>query len=110
MQDITNLLRAIAMVSLFAASSAVAAGDPEAGAQLNAQCQGCHGIIGFKAAYPTVYSVPKIGGQNYDYLVLALKAYRDGERTNETMHAIASNLSDQDIDDLAAYYSGDQKN
>ncbi|HAT52221.1 MAG TPA: cytochrome c4, partial [Betaproteobacteria bacterium] len=47
--------------------------------------------------------------QSYDYLVVALKAYRDGDRTNETMHAIASSLSDQDIDDLAAYYSGDQK-
>ena len=77
--------------------------------RLNAQCQGCHGIDGFKTAFPTVYSVPKIGGQSYDYLVVALKAYRDGDRTNETMHAIASSLSDQDIDDLAAYYSGDQK-
>ncbi len=110
MQNITNLLRSLALVTLFAASSTFAAGDPAAGAQLNAQCQGCHGITGFKTAFPTVYSVPKIGGQNYDYLVVALKAYRDGGRTNETMHAIASNLSDQDIDDLAAYYSGDQKN
>ena len=107
MQNITNLLRVVGFVALAAASTTVAAGDPEAGAQLNAQCQGCHGITGFKTAFPTVYSVPKIGGQNYDYLVIALKAYRDGDRTNETMHAIASNLSDQDINDLAAYYSGD---
>lgn len=107
MQNITNLLRVVGCVALSAASTTFAAGDPEAGAQLNAQCQGCHGITGFKTAFPTVYSVPKIGGQNYDYLVIALKAYRDGDRTNETMHAIASNLSDQDINDLAAYYSGD---
>tara|TARA_E500000331_G_scaffold305957_2_gene309954 strand:- start:16148 stop:16471 length:324 start_codon:yes stop_codon:yes gene_type:complete len=106
-QNITNLLRVVGFVALSAASTTFAAGDPEAGAQLNAQCQGCHGITGFKTAFPTVYSVPKIGGQNYDYLVIALKAYRDGDRTNETMHAIASNLSDQDINDLAAYYSGD---
>ena len=109
MQNITNLLRIAAVLAIFVASPTFAAGDAAAGAQLNAQCQGCHGIVGFKTAFPTVYSVPKIGGQSYDYLVVALKAYRDGDRTNETMHAIASSLSDQDIDDLAAYYSGDQK-
>ncbi|MDA0236995.1 MAG: cytochrome c [Proteobacteria bacterium] len=90
---------------LLATPSAFAAGDPEAGAQINAQCQGCHGIADFRVAYPKVYSVPKIGGQNYDYIVVALKAYRDGDRTNGTMHAITSNLTDQDINDLAAYYS-----
>ncbi len=105
MQNITSFLRTSLLMIVLAVPSAFAAGDPEAGAQINAQCQGCHGIIDFKAAYPKVYSVPKIGGQNYDYIVLALKAYRDGDRTNETMHAIASSLSDQDIDDLAAYYS-----
>jgi len=90
---------------LFVAPSAFAAGDPEAGRQINAQCQGCHGIVDFKTAFPKVYSVPKIGGQSYDYIVVALKAYRDGDRANKTMQAIASNLSDQDINDLAAYYS-----
>ena len=106
MNRLVSIFAAIVMIST---SHGVFAGDPAAGAQLNAQCQGCHGIVGFKTAFPTVYSVPKIGGQSYDYLVVALKAYRDGDRTNETMHAIASSLSDQDIDDLAAYYSGDQK-
>lgn len=105
MQNITDFFRTSLLIILLAAPSAFAAGDPEAGRQINAQCQGCHGIVDFKAAFPKVYSVPKIGGQSYDYIVVALKAYRDGDRTNETMHAIASNLSDQDINDLAAYYS-----
>jgi len=46
-----------------------------------------------------------LGGQSAAYLAAALKAYRSGDRNNETMHAIAAGLSDQDIEDLAAYYS-----
>ena len=105
MKYTTKMIASGIALALSLALPALGAGDPATGAQLNAQCQGCHGIVGFKAAYPKVYSVPKIGGQNYDYLVIALKAYRDGERANETMRAIASNLSDQDINDLAAYYA-----
>ena len=94
----------------FAVSSPVLAqGDAEAGEQKNAMCQGCHGIEGFRTAYPTVYSVPMLGGQSADYLVAALKAYRSGDRNNETMHAIAVDLSDEDIADLAAYYSSGAK-
>ena len=100
MQNITDFFRTSLLIILLAVPSAFAAGDPEA-----AQCQGCHGIVDFKTAFPKVYSVPKIGGQSYDYIVVALKAYRDGDRANKTMQAIASNLSDQDINDLAAYYS-----
>ena len=77
-----------------------------AGKQKNAMCQGCHGIEGFRMAYPEVYSVPMLGGQSAAYIVAALKAYRDGGRSNETMKAIAAGLSDEDMSDLAAYYSG----
>ena len=80
-------------------------GDPDAGGIKNAMCQGCHGIPGFRTAYPTVYTVPKIGGQSALYLSNALKAYRSGTRTHPGMMAIAASLSDQDIADLAAYYS-----
>ncbi|NJM33230.1 MAG: cytochrome c, partial [Limnobacter sp.] len=66
---------------------------------------GCHGIPGYKASFPQVYSVPKIGGQNAAYLEAALKAYRKGDRLHPTMQGIAASLSDQDIADLAAYYA-----
>ena len=45
MQNITNLLRTAALLAIFVASPTFAAGDAAAGAQLNAQCQGCHGIV-----------------------------------------------------------------
>lgn len=82
------------------------AGDVAAGkAKAAAICSGCHGVPGTKAAYPTVYQVPKIGGQNAGYLMAALKAYRTGERYNETMKGLANALSEKDIADVAAYYS-----
>lgn len=98
----------LAMLVL-ASSPLRAAGDAAAGAEKNAMCQGCHGIEGFRIAYPKVYSVPKIGGQSAAYIVAALKAYKAGDRNFPTMQAIASGLSDQDMEDLAAYYSGGGK-
>jgi len=67
-------------------------------------CRGCHGIDGWRTAYPEVYSVPKIGGQHQVYIVKALQAYKSGERSHPSMKAIAATLSDQDMADLAAYY------
>jgi cytochrome c553 len=72
-------------------------------------CIGCHGIAGYKTAYPQVYHVPKLGGQNPAYLVNALKAYRTGERNHPTMRGIAASLSDKDMEELAAYYGGNGK-
>jgi cytochrome c553 len=69
-------------------------------------CDGCHGIPGFRTAYPEVYSVPKLGGQSAGYLVKALRDYRSGIRTHPSMNSVAASLSDQDIADLAAYYAG----
>ena len=92
MQNITNLLRTMAFSALFVASSTFTAEDPAAGAQLNAQYHGCHGIAGFKTAFPTIYSVPKVRGHTYDYLMVALNTYRDGARNNETCDALASRL------------------
>ncbi|HET6591835.1 MAG TPA: cytochrome c [Xanthomonadales bacterium] len=80
------------------------AGDAEAGKIKAYTCTGCHGIPGYNTVYPT-YKVPKIGGQNYEYLALALKAYRAGERHHSTMELQASSLSDQDIEDIAAYFA-----
>jgi len=70
-------------------------------------CAGCHGISGYRTAFPQVYSVPKLGGQHAAYIVKALQAYKSGERRNPTMKAIAADLSDKDMDDLAAYYATD---
>ncbi|HEX4883769.1 MAG TPA: cytochrome c [Casimicrobiaceae bacterium] len=91
-----------------AAGSALAqapAGDAARGAEKVQMCQGCHGIEGWRTAFPEVYSVPRIAGQHPQYFVNALKAYRSGERSHPSMRGIAANLSDQDMADLAAYYA-----
>ena len=72
-------------------------------------CIGCHGIDGYRTAFPEVYKVPLIAGQNPGYLVNALKAYRSGERAHPTMKAISASLSDDDMADLAAYYGNRKK-
>ena len=82
-----------------------AEGDPERGRQLSYTCYGCHGIPSYKNVYPT-YSVPKLQGQFADYLVIALQAYRAGERSHATMHSQAATLSDQDMQDIAAFLAG----
>ena len=82
-----------------------AAGDPKAGQLKTSMCAGCHGIPGWRTAYPSVYSVPKLGGQHADYIVAALKAYKTGERDHPSMKGIAGSLSEQDMEDLAAYYA-----
>ncbi|HTS23888.1 MAG TPA: cytochrome c [Casimicrobiaceae bacterium] len=91
---------------LLAAAQNAPKGDPSAGALKNRMCTGCHGIDGWRTAYPEVYSVPKIGGQHPEYIVKALQEYKAGERTHPSMRAIAASLSDQDMADLAAYYGG----
>ena len=95
----------LAVLAAALATSANAAGDPVAGKQKNYQCMGCHGIPGWKTAFPEVYHVPKLGGQHAAYIVAALKQYQKGERDHATMRAIASNLSEKDMEDIAAYYS-----
>jgi cytochrome c553 len=87
-------------------AQAPAKGDAAAGKQKAvAICSGCHGVPGTKTAYPEVYDVPKIGGQNEAYLASALKAYRSGDRYNQTMKALASSLTEKELVDIAAYYA-----
>ena len=90
---------------LACAFGAQAAGDATSGKTKVFQCQGCHGIPDWKTAFPEVYRVPKLGGQKPAYIVAALKAYKSGERDHQTMRAIAADLSDKDMEDLAAYYA-----
>src|SRR3954467_1552534 len=86
------------------AQGAAPQGNADAGKNKVFQCQGCHGIADWKTAFPEVYRVPKLGGQKPAYIVAALKAYKAGEREFATMRAIAADLSDKDMEDLAAYY------
>jgi len=88
----------------FLASPAAAQGDAERGAKLAYTCLGCHGIEGYRNAYPS-YRVPKLGGRKAADLVAALQGYRDGTREHATMQAQASSMSDEDMQDLAAYFS-----
>lgn len=87
-----------------AAPAAASAGDAAKGKQLTFTCQGCHGVTGYKNAYPN-YHVPKIGGQSTQYLVNALTEYKQGKRKHPTMQAQAESFSDQDIADIAAFLS-----
>lgn len=98
----------MAAVSLGAAAQGTA-GSAEAGKTKLAMCNGCHGIQGYKTAYPDVYHVPKIYGQQPAYIVKALQAYKSGERSHPSMRGIARSLTDTDMADLAAYYAGGAK-
>ena len=101
---ISHVLRVILFSLLVISTQAYAVGDAARGAVVGETCLGCHGVSSFTNVYPT-YKVPKLGGQHADYLAAALKAYRSGERAHATMRAQASRLSDQEIDDIAAYFA-----
>ena len=106
---INTKLIALAVLTSAALSAQAAEGNAAAAAKDKiSMCMGCHGIAGYRATFPEVYHVPKIGGQHSAYIVKALNAYKSGERSHPTMRGIAQSLSDQDIADLAAYY-GEKK-
>ena len=96
----------LATAALAFVAPAKAEGDAAHGKTLAYTCLGCHGIPNYKNVYPT-YSVPELRGQHAEYLVTALKSYRSGDRGHATMHAHASTLSDQDMQDVAAYLGGE---
>lgn len=98
-----RLATGLAMV--VAASTAQAFEGDAARGEIKANtCLGCHAIPSYHNAYPT-YHVPKVGGQNQEYIISALLAYRSGTRHHSTMHNNALALSDQDIADIAAFFS-----
>lgn len=102
----TKFVLALSLVAASAFSSAWAqTADAERGARLAYTCLGCHGIPNYKNAYPN-YRVPKLRGQHPEYLVIALQAYRSGERSHATMHANASSWSEQDLLDMSAFLAG----
>lgn len=97
------VLGVIGLLLILMATPVLAEGDVEEGRIVAYTCTGCHGIPGYNNVYPT-YRVPRIGGQNYGYIVASLEAYRDGSRLHPTMNAQAATLSDQDIRNVAAYF------
>ena len=105
------LIRKTLITSLLclASFSTFAAGDYEAGKIKAYTCTGCHGIVGYKNTYPT-YNVPRIGGQNSEYLVIALQGFKSGEREHKTMNLQAEALSEQDIEDIAVYLEAQTNN
>ncbi len=94
-------LIALAGLSLSVAGSAFAAGDKNAGKAKSAACAACHGMDG-NSVNP---EWPKLAGQNEQYLYKQLKNFKDGERANATMAGMVAALSDQDMQDLAAFYA-----
>ena len=101
-RQITTAVAALAWALVLPAH---AAGDPVKGHEKTSMCAGCHGIPGWRTAYPSTYKVPKLGGQHEEYIVAALKQYKSGERNHPSMKAIAASLTEEDMQNLAAYYA-----
>lgn len=106
---ITNMKIVACAATLFALSTlyaqpALAEADIEAGKSIAYSCLGCHGIEGYRNAYPS-YRVPKLGGQKATYLAAALNGYKQGTRKHPTMNGQASSLSSQQIEDVSAYFA-----
>lgn len=106
MKSIWHIHAGALLCCVFLAAPALAktSGKPDvaAGKVKFDTCEGCHGIPGYQNEYPE-FNVPKLGGQHAAYIVAALEDYRSGKRKSSVMHAQASSLSDQDIQDIAAY-------
>jgi cytochrome c553 len=102
---ISSLATALIALAVAGAAHAQGAGDPARGATKVQMCQGCHGIEGWRTAFPEVYQVPRIAGQHEAYLVKALQEYKNGERSHPSMRAVAASLTDGDMADVAAYYA-----
>ncbi len=96
---------AFGLAVLTPALAQAADANPTPGKDKVSMCIGCHGIPGYKTAFPVTYNVPKLGGQHAAYIVKALQGYKNGDRSHPSMRAIAAGLSEQDMADVAAYYS-----
>jgi len=103
------LLSATLFAGLFSASFSAQAQDVKGSAAAGQSkvwlCSGCHSIPEYRADYPLVYRVPKIGGQNAAYIYASLEAYKSGERKHPTMRSIAGSMTPQDMADVSEYYA-----
>ena len=103
-----RLLVSLLGLGMMFSVTAYAAGDAGAGMIKGQTCLGCHGVKNYNNVYPT-YHVPKLGGQHAGYLVAAMKAYKLGTRTHDTMYGNVADLTEQDMADIAAYFEQDGK-
>ena len=94
----------LALAGVFSVSQAQAQQQVKPADQLVSQCIGCHGIPGYQSSFPEVHKVPMISGQSAKYIAAALNAYKKGDRKHPTMRGIATSMTDQDIEAVAAYY------
>ena len=101
MKKMTSVLVAITLSVGVSVSALAAHGDAAAGKKKSGVCAACHGNDGNSVAP----NFPKLAGQHEDYLAHSLHAYKTKKRVNAIMEGQAANLSDQDIADLAAYFS-----
>lgn len=104
-----KLLATLVTTTLLFIGNVHAAGDATNGEKLSQTCLGCHGAPGLRNPGP-VYLIPMLGAQKENYIVAALKGYKDKTRSHKTMQAQASNLSSQDMADIAAFFSASDGN
>lgn len=112
-QLLPMIVRSLVAVATFSAVAMTAqaqdvTGSAEAGQKKAEMCIGCHGIPGYQSTFPEIYKVPMISGQSDKYIVAALNEYKKGDRKHPTMRGIAGSLTDQDMADLAAFYSSEK--
>jgi len=105
MKRISAISFCLGLAALSPILAKAAEADPVVSREKVSMCIGCHGIPGYKTAFPVTYNVPKLGGQHAAYIVKALQAYKTGDRTHPSMRAIAAGLSEKDMADVAAYYA-----
>lgn len=101
MKKIVISLSSIAILCITAVTTTAMAADAAAGKEKTTSCAGCHGMEGISDAG----MFPNLAGQHAEYLESALKDYREGARENDMMSPMAKGLTDEDIADIAAYYS-----
>ncbi|MEX0607764.1 MAG: cytochrome c [Halofilum sp. (in: g-proteobacteria)] len=99
MQRISAIIMSAVLAA--AATNAQAAGNPAAGKEKAQTCAECHGERGNTSN--SMY--PKLAGQHESYLLQSMKDYQTGDRDNQIMAGMISNMSEQDLADLAAYFA-----
>lgn len=106
MKSLTSIIATLIIPAALFSSSAMAAGNIAAGKAKAAMCVACHGETGISNMPPAPgVIVPHLAGQHADYLIKALEDYRSGKRQNASMSGMSAGLSDEDIENLAAFYA-----
>jgi len=91
----------VSIVLVTLSANSLASGDAEAGQTKSATCMGCHGLAGNS----TAPNFPKLAGQGEGYILKQLQEFKSGARNNAIMAGVVAILSEQDMMDIAAYYS-----